>query len=326
MPDIPSNILVTSQPNIYYITKLNLDGLWVYTSKPHIILTTPLLFSQIRKLTGNKYKLICKNNFIDALKELKLVIGTKKMLVDEAASVKSIQLIKKIFKIAGYTNTIEKERLIKEKHEIELIKKACRLAKNILNSIKITPGKTEKEIAQEIKLNLLKQCLEPAFDVIVASGKNSAYPHHITSNKVIRPDDIVIVDMGCKYKMYCSDITRTFTFKNTPDRLKQIHLIVKKVQKEVINSIRPGRKACEIHELTVKLFKKYGYQKYFLHSTGHSIGLEVHENFRLNETNNAILKQNMVLTIEPGIYIENLGGARIEDVILVTKNGCEVLN
>jgi Xaa-Pro aminopeptidase len=167
--------------------------------------------------------------------------------------------------------------------------------------------------------------ISSSFDIIVASGYRSALPHGVASDKVIEKGDFVTLDFGAYYKGYCSDITRTFAVGEPSDELKKIYSTVLKAQLRGMNGIKPGMTGKEADALTRDYIKEQGYGEYFGHSTGHGLGMEVHEGPALSFRSDTALEQGMVVTVEPGIYVAGLGGVRIEDDIVITETGNESL-
>lgn len=231
-------------------------------------------------------------------------------------------------RLVSTKNLIEDIRIIKEPSEVELIRQTIEIIERAFKKTKktIKPGLTEREIAIEMEYNLRKEGAEGIpFDIIIASGERGALPHGIASEKIIKNGELVIVDFGSQYKGYNSDCTRTLSVGKPDERQKDIYKIVSMAQREAINSVKPGLRASEIDAKARKFIANAGYEGNFGHSTGHGVGLEVHENPRIAETENDIIKKGMVFTIEPGIYIPKWGGIRIEDMVVVTENACEVL-
>lgn len=223
---------------------------------------------------------------------------------------------------------VESLRMIKTDEEIAIIKKAAEIAdrafEHILSYIK--PGVREIEIANELEYVMRKLgASQSSFDTIVASGVRSSLPHGVASEKKIESGELVTLDFGALYKGYCSDITRTVAVGEVNDELKEIYEIVLSAQENGVANIKPGLIGKEADALTRDLIAEKGYGKNFGHSTGHGIGLEVHENPALSPKSGTVLQKNMVVTVEPGIYIPNVGGCRIEDDIVLTENGNERL-
>lgn len=211
---------------------------------------------------------------------------------------------------------LEDMRTVKDKREIELIKRGCIITEKIINEIaENLVSKTEKEVAAEIEYRLNKEA-GVAFPTILASGKNSALPHH-TPEMVKIDTDSLIIDAGAKVEHYCSDITRSFSLSDNKKYIEWRE-IVEEAQKAGIKECYPGNKASNVDIAVREIFKEYNVEKYFLHSTGHGLGLEVHEAPGLSKTSKEVLKEGMVVTIEPGLY--GNFGIRIEDDIVVKKN------
>ncbi|MDP4085622.1 MAG: Xaa-Pro peptidase family protein [Bacillota bacterium] len=221
---------------------------------------------------------------------------------------------------------IEKLRLIKTEREIKILKEAADIAdaafKHILDFI--APGKTELEVANELEFFMRKAgATSSSFDTIVASGVRSALPHGVASEKVIEKGDMVTLDYGAYYKGYVSDITRTVAVGEPNARLKEIYNIVYEAQLLGMEGFKPGMTGKEADALTRDYITEKGYGEYFGHSTGHGIGLEVHEGPALSSRSDIVLQPGMIVTCEPGIYIPGLGGIRIEDDTMITADGNE---
>jgi Xaa-Pro aminopeptidase len=223
---------------------------------------------------------------------------------------------------------IEKLRLIKNDAEIKILKEAADIAdaafKHIIEFIR--PGKTELEVSNELEFFMRKAgATSSSFDTIVASGLRSALPHGVATDKVIEKGDIVTLDYGAYYKGFVSDITRTVAVGEPDAKLKEIYNIVLESQYIGMEGIKPGMTGKEADALTRDYISEKGYGEYFGHSTGHGIGLEVHEGPALSSRSNVVLKPGMIVTCEPGIYVPGLGGVRIEDDTMITADGNEAL-
>lgn len=211
-------------------------------------------------------------------------------------------------------------RVIKDEVEISLISKAIQIADRAFEHILkfIRPGVREVELAAELEYYMKKAGAEgPSFETIVASGNRSSMPHGVASEKKIESGDAITFDYGALYKGYCSDITRT-VFVGEPDReLKKIYEIVLKAQEEALKGALRGLSGKDIDLIARNIIAEAGYGDYFGHGLGHGVGLEIHEEPRFSPTGNTIMEDGMVVTVEPGIYIEGLGGVRIEDIIVI---------
>lgn len=223
---------------------------------------------------------------------------------------------------------IEKLRLIKNGTEIKILKEAAKIADAAFTHILdfIRPGKTELQVSNELEFFMRSLgATSSSFDIIVASGYRSALPHGVASDKVIETGDFVTLDFGAYYEGYVSDITRTIAVGQPTDKLKEIYNIVLEAQLRGVNGIKPGLTGKQADALTRDYITEKGYGEYFGHSTGHGIGLEVHEGPGLSVKSDVVLEPGMVVTVEPGIYIPGLGGVRIEDDIIITEEHNERL-
>ncbi|MRH43155.1 M24 family metallopeptidase [Aquibacillus halophilus] len=224
---------------------------------------------------------------------------------------------------------VEKLRLVKTAEEIQIMKKAAEIAdkafEHILSYIK--PGVKEIDVSNELEFYMRKiGATSSSFDIIVASGYRSALPHGVASDKEIKSGELVTLDFGALYNGYCSDITRTVAVGKISEELNTIYHTVLEAQLRGMQGIKAGITAKEADDLTRNYIKEKGYGDYFGHSTGHGLGLEVHEGPGLSFRSKEVLKEGMVVTVEPGIYIQGIGGCRIEDDTLITKEGNEPLN
>ncbi|GLC88737.1 M24 family metallopeptidase [Lysinibacillus piscis] len=223
---------------------------------------------------------------------------------------------------------IEKIRLIKTEQEINIIKVACEIADHafthILNFIK--PGQTELDVSNELEFFMRKQgATQSSFDIIVASGLRSALPHGVATNKVIEKGDFVTLDYGALYNGYISDITRTVAVGEPSEKLVDMYNAVLGSQLLALEKVGPGLTGIQADAIARDFLKEKGYGEAFGHSLGHGIGLEVHENPGLSFRSETVLEPGMAVTIEPGVYIPGIGGVRIEDDILITETGNELL-
>lgn len=219
-----------------------------------------------------------------------------------------------------------KVRLIKSQKEIALMKEAADLgAKGFTHALKLLKtGISEEEVAQAIKIFWLENGADgTAFDPIIAFGANSANPHHRPTPKKLKKGDIVLIDLGVSLNKYASDMTRVVFFGKPKAQLISIYEIVHEACEKAIKLCAPGTPISSLDKAARSLIAKFGYADYFTHSLGHGIGLEVHEAPNMSKTapKKGILEEGMALTIEPGIYLPSIGGVRIEDTIIITKNG-----
>ncbi|MEZ0480456.1 M24 family metallopeptidase [Planococcus sp. SSTMD024] len=223
---------------------------------------------------------------------------------------------------------IEKLRMVKSPEELAVLKAAAKIADDAFEHIcsYIKAGMTELEVSNELEFFMRSQgATSSSFDIIVASGLRSALPHGVASEKKIEQGDLITLDFGALYNGYVSDITRTVAVGEPSDKLKEIYQVVLDSQVLALEKIKPGMTGIEADAIARDYIKSKGYGEAFGHSTGHGIGLEVHEGPGLSFRSETVLEPGMAVTVEPGIYLPGIGGVRIEDDILITETGNERL-
>lgn len=227
------------------------------------------------------------------------------------------------------TDLVEKLRVIKDEEEIAKVRAAVDLNEKVFQEAyrSIAPGQTEREIALAIESTMLRMGAEaPSFSTIVAAGSNSALPHAVPGPATIQRGQSLMIDMGLILDGYCSDMTRTFVVGKPDDRYLAIHRLVRRAQLAAIAAIRAGVVAAKVDTIARDIIAAAGYGRAFGHSLGHGVGLAVHEEPRLSMRSRKQLKAGMVVTVEPGIYIPGWGGVRLENMVVVREDGCELLN
>lgn len=227
--------------------------------------------------------------------------------------------------LPGY---VEQERMVKSSGEIELIRQSVltnsRAYQRVLTRLK--PTATENDVAAEIEYGMRRFGAEgPAFESIVAAGEHSALPHARPGREPIGTNRILLMDVGALQAGYCSDMTRVVYLGSPGRKFRGIYNAVLQAQLTAIDAVRAGTTAAAVDRAARSVLKRHGLEKAFVHSTGHGLGLEIHETPRVGRKDKTRLEAGMVITIEPGAYIEGFGGVRIEDTVVVTQNGCEVL-
>lgn len=223
---------------------------------------------------------------------------------------------------------VDKIRMQKDFKEIELMRQSSKINDIAVKKlIELIPQKfTEKKMGK-ILLDIYEELGAEgySFDPIIAYGANAANPHHSPGNSTVKESDSVIIDIGCIKDSYCSDITRTVFYKKVSDEAAKIYNTVLEANKRAIDKVKPGTRFCDIDAAARDYIENAGYGKYFTHRTGHSIGIEVHEFGDVSSTNPDKLEVGMIFSIEPGIYVPGITGVRIEDLVVVTEDGCEIL-
>ena len=321
-------MIVSNPVNIRYLTGINAEGVLLITRKENYYITDSRYLEEVKSIITIDDGIIVSNlvdiskydyeNFFSFCEN----VGFEENYITYATYKKYMQRYK-ANNLEETDGIIEKQRMIKDETELEYLKKACTLTDNcfshLINYIKI--GMTEKQIAYEIEKYFFENGADGlSFETIVASGKNSSKPHAKTTDKKIEAGDPITIDFGCKYKGYCSDMTRTIFAGFIPEDIKPIYDLVLSNQLQTAKDMKEGAEIRIIFRNVDNDFKLHGYS--LVHSLGHGVGLDIHESPSINKSNDNTLKANMVVTNEPGIYIPEKFGVRIEDTVLITKSGC----
>jgi len=231
--------------------------------------------------------------------------------------------------IRATSGLVEKLRQVKDKFEIAQMRKAIWYAEKAFGVLRATirPEKTEKEVSDELEYQVrLFGAQGTAFPTIVAVGPRAALPHALASNRPIGSSDFVLVDWGANGGLYNSDLTRVLVTGRISPKLERMYRVVLRAQREAIRAVKPGAVAHDVDAVARRAIAEAGFGRYFGHGLGHGLGLAVHEAPRLGVNSQVVLKPGMVVTVEPGIYLPGWGGVRIEDDVLVTRTGHEVLS
>lgn len=320
-------LILTNPVNIRYLTNIEAEGILLLTRKDNIYITDARYIEAVHS-TLTLYDEIIVYDVHDVSKDdyenFFMFCENVGFEENDISYAKYKEYIRK-YKINNFVETehiIEKQRMIKDEEEIKNIEKACEITDNcfsyILNYIK--PGITEKQIANEIEEYYKQRTDGLSFDTIVASGENTSKPHAVPTNRKIQEKDIITIDMGCKVNGYCSDMTRTFFVGEVPEEIKTIYDLVLKNQVQTLESYKDGASTRLLTKMVENDFKLNNYD--LIHSLGHGVGLEIHEPPYVSYTSDTQLKENMIVTDEPGIYIPGKFGVRIEDTVQITKFGC----
>jgi Xaa-Pro aminopeptidase len=299
-----------------------------------VSLLTSLLEESIARAHGKGIDIFAEKDPKKNRERLKSIVGKRDRLVgvnSAELTVKSLELIKSVLKgaeIVDVGDAISRARLIKDQKEIESIQKACEIASRAYKRIPdiLKDGISESQVAAEMAYEMDKLGGNGvSFESIVAFGKNSALPHYSAGSAKLRKGDFILTDYGTKFNRYCSDITRTMTYGPASKQQKRMYEIVKEANEVGIENCTPSHTGEEVHSRVSRVIDSTEYHGRFIHGTGHSLGLAVHDGVGLSKTNKEHLEPGMVLTVEPGIYVPSLGGVRIEDDVMVTKNKPRIL-
>ena len=221
-------------------------------------------------------------------------------------------------------------RSVKDATEIKKMQKAVEIAENALKATLPLAiiGMSERDLAGELVIQLLKQGSEPSlpFTPIVSTGPNSANPHASPSERSLQSGDLLIIDWGARWQGYASDLTRTFAVGTIEREYREIHRLVKQAGEAALATARPGATCSAVDKAARKIIADGGYSRFFTHRTGHGLGMECHEAPYIRDDNEQVLEENMIFTIEPGIYLSSRNGVRIEDDVIITADGAKTLS
>lgn len=321
--DIDS-IVVSNIKNVRYISGFTGDeGMAVITDKSAYLIVDGRFTEQAKD--ESKIKVVdYAGNFVKTIGEILKNDSAKKCAFEgNTITYSEAEHMKDTIKFVEWfalKDVFEKVRMVKDIEEIKIIQKSLKIALDTFEYVKpqIVPGVTEIDIANEIEYRMKKMGASgPSFGTIVASGKRSSLPHGLASNKVIENGDAVVIDMGAVYDGYCSDITRTVFVGGMSKEQERVYDLVKKAQKFAIDAIEAGVSCKDVNEVAVNEFRKNAMDKYFVHSLGHGVGLDVHERPFVAGRSSDVFKPGMVVTVEPGLYLPNQFGVRIEDMVMV---------
>ncbi|MGE4282245.1 MAG: M24 family metallopeptidase [Clostridia bacterium] len=324
-------MLITSPISRTYITGfIGTAGYGVVTQSDAFLFTDSrytqqakeqAIFFHVMEFQGNPYDAVnalVKENNIKVLG-----FEDKDVTYSQFEQLKNKIVVEQFYSVG---DLIEQQRKIKDEQEIKKIREAARIADlafaHILKYIKA--GMTEYEVALELEIFMRRNGAKGlSFDTVAASGTRSSLPHGIASAKKIECGDLLTLDFGCIFEGYCSDMTRTIGIGKLNEEQKRIYHIVLEAQIKALDVIKPGKTGKEVDQIARDIISGFGYGDHFGHGLGHGVGLEIHEAPRLSITGEEELKPGMVVTVEPGIYIEGFGGVRIEDMVLIIGDGID---
>jgi Xaa-Pro aminopeptidase len=325
-------LLVTSPFNLRYITEFTgTSGLAIVTQDKAVFITD-FRYTEQAGVQVKEFDVVqAKKNLMDEAVQTVHSLGIQTLAFEQdymtyatAAQYKA----KVEVEMEPISNLIENIRMVKTPEEVAVLKAAAKIADDAFEHICgfIRPGLTELEVSNELEFFMRKQgATSSSFDIIVASGLRSALPHGVATDKIIEKGDMITLDFGALYNGYISDITRTVAVGEPSGQMKEIYAIVLKAQELGVEKIGPGMSGIEADAIARDYIESKGYGEAFGHSTGHGIGLEVHESPGLSFRSETVLEPGMAVTVEPGIYLPGVGGVRIEDDILITESGNERL-
>jgi Xaa-Pro aminopeptidase len=335
-------LLLTHPPDLHYLTNFTGDDSVGLITAKDFFLVTDFRYKEQAELEAGWLKTSLREaKMSDAL--AKLLEGTPLKRIGFEANFTTVGQIDAILtaikenkgmavpELVPLENVMLSIRKVKDDHEIDLVRKAVALAEEAFTAIRdqIKPGQTENYIAGLLIMELRSRGASgTSFSPIVATGSNSSLPHYRPGGEVeIQNDQPCLIDWGAVLNGYCSDLTRTFLLGHVPHRIREIYKVVFDAQLAAIKFLRPGVTTMQADRVARDVIEKAGYGEQFGHGLGHGIGREIHELPSLRKTGGEEeLRPGMILTVEPGIYLPGVGGVRIEDDILITHSGCEVLS
>jgi Xaa-Pro aminopeptidase len=326
--------LVTKDVNITYLTEFQASESWLLVTPAKSFYITDFRFileaqKGLKNIAIKQYDRTMFKTVLELMADLKL----KRLGFDDRhISLAAFKQIKKEcpqnIELIELSDVVEKLREIKEKREVDAIRGCLKLHHKAIKYLRgvIKPGLTEEDVLAKLEAFVKKHGAGFSFPSIIASGPNSCFPHAHVSRRKIRNNEIVLLDTGIDIGGYKSDLTRITILGKIAPRIREVAEIVKDAQRRAITKIKAGEPVALADQEARNHFKTYDLEQYFGHSLGHGVGLEIHESPRLSTKSPAVFKTGMVVTVEPAVYIPNKFGIRIEDMVLVTDKGCEVLS
>ena len=325
-------LLVTKPEDKYYLSGFESSNFYIVLTQNRDYLLTDFRYLEAarKKIFGFEIiKIDASYSIFDFLAKYdKMNIGIE----ENHLTAEDYKVLEKSFtseKILFAQNIFNNQRMIKDEYEIRCIQHAAEIADYAFTQLlgDIAPGVSEKELALKLEEIMKREgASQLSFETIVASGERSSLPHGVATDKIIQKGDFITLDYGCIVDHYCSDMTRTVAVGKVSEDMKTVYEIVQAAQKKSLEKIAPGFIASDIDEIARKKIKDAGYGEFFGHGLGHGVGLEIHEAPRLSPTSHVELLEGMVVTVEPGIYLPNNFGVRIEDLVVITDNGINNLS
>lgn len=327
---------VVHVPDLFYLTGFGAEGCWGVIGRTQAALLVPGLAADQAKALAPRCSVITIKRYAEAFKQVVELaaskgwtcIGYDPYHTPEAYITMMRKTSRSRLRWTAIPAATTPLRILKDAGEVRALREAGRLVAEGFNHIRrrARPGMRECDLAADFESYIRKHgATKPSFDSIVASGPNSAFPHYLTGDRKLRENDIVLCDIGALVDGYCSDLTRTFFLGSIPRRARLIYDTVARAQERAIQAVKPGVPAAQIDRIARETIERAGYGRRFIHSTGHGVGVEIHEPPAVGPASTDVLKAGMIITVEPGIYLPGWGGVRIEDTLQVTETGSEIL-
>lgn len=325
---VDAALVITASDTFYLSGYESTNCRILITDEREYFFTDMRYLEEAKNAIGDRFE-VCLGG-IEEIKAIVEDIGVKTLGVEENITYSEYKSLKELFKDVEFVAIDEAFatlRAVKSEREISLIKTAQSVTEIAFREILpyIKEGVSEIEIAARLEYIMLKNGCELAFDSIVAFGENGSKPHAHRSERKLAKGEFVTMDFGAKYKGYCSDMTRTVALGAVDERKARAYNAVLEANKLAEKAIKPGEKCCDIDGVARKYLAKFGLDKFFSHSLGHSVGVDIHEMPAFSPRCETVLEKGMIITVEPGVYLEGDFGLRIEDMALVTESGVEIL-
>ncbi len=326
------SFLVTNETNVSYLSGFpGEDAAILITLGEPVFITDSRYIEDVKRcVRGFRVRLVDLSTY-QTLRQI-IKAGRLKRVGFESMNL-PYEVVNRLKRLIGdaqlvpVNDMVERLRAVKDDTELKFIRDSIRLATKVFEKVTdlIRPGVSERYIAAKAEIEFIERGARPGFGLIVAAGANSSRPHAIPGDLRIARNSFVMIDMGCSLKGYNSDITRMVVVGNPGKKFRKLHEIVSSAQAGAIEIIRPGARIADVDRTAREYIHSKGFGKYFGHALGHGVGMAVHEQPGISKRSEGLLKPGMVFTVEPAIYIPGFGGVRIEDMVLVTDKGCEVL-
>ena len=326
-------LLVAFSPNLRYLTGFTgSNGCLLVMPEKSILFTDPRYQIQVAQEVSTQVK-ICKGSLVVDIQAAIARLGLKqvgyepaRMTCDLFEALRArLPMKASLIPVHGW---VEELRMVKTPGEIARIRRSVETNSRAFEQAvaRVRPGMKERDLAAELEYRMRRLGAEkPSFETIVAGGVRSALPHAQPTAAPLREGDLVVVDMGAFQDGYASDMTRMLFLGRPTMRVKRTYRAVLEAQLAAIDRVRAGVPAAQVDRAARRVLKTYGLDRAFVHSTGHGLGMEIHEPPRIGKRDKSVLREGMAITIEPGVYLEDFGGIRIEDTVVVTAQGCEIL-
>ena len=322
-------IIATTTVNFAYLT-----GVWLETYErfkaavkcgDRLAAVVPAL--DAGRVPGEVYSYRDGEDPAEALRQAAAGCDASVIYIDGGTTLRRFEIVKRAFPVAEYRlgdHIFREWRAVKRRDEVEKIRAAASAIRRVLEELELAPGVSERQAAARIYLALYEAGLSPG-PILVQFGPNTALPHQEPTDKKLRRGDAVVIDVSAAYQGYFGDLTKSFFYGEAPEEYKAVYAAVEEAQRAALQSARPGVSAGEVDRAARSFIETRGYGPYFIHRTGHGLGLEIHEAPDVSPGSRDVLKPGAVFTIEPGIYLPGKFGVRLEIDVHITDQGAEVL-